>query len=67
MVLRWCFDNVGEESDLDNVADTNYMQDIRLGAIQSRIWCVWVAVCFSIWVRFTPTSTTTASNRLLLL
>ncbi len=54
MVLRWCFDNVGEGSDSEDIAETSSIQDVRLGDFQSRIWRGWVAVCFAIWDSFTP-------------
>ncbi len=63
MVLRWCFDNIGEGSDTEEIATTTSFQDLSLGAIQSRIWRGWVAVCFAVWDSFTPVVQHTATSR----
>ncbi len=63
MVLRWCFDNVGEGSDSEDIAETSSIQDARLGDIQSRIWRGWVAVCFAIWDSFTPFARRSLTSR----
>ena len=47
MVLRWYFDNIGEGNDTEEIALTNDEQELLLGAIQSKIWRGWLAICFA--------------------